>query len=83
MADAHSRLMAKAEKQGPCFLCGPRNFARHRLWDAIDSAIRLDGWSDLKIARNWSVTVQEVRDVREAFAAARKAHRALPGRALP
>lgn len=78
---AAARLMAKAVKQGPCLICGrPGHLARHRLWDALDTAIRVDGWTDKKIADNWQVDVQEVRDVREAFAEARKRKRPLPGR---
>lgn len=81
---ALDRLVAKAVEQGPCLICcQPGAFARHRTWDAIDTSIRVDGWTDLKIAREYSVKVQEVRDVREAFAEARKRKRLLPGRQAP
>lgn len=84
---ALERLMVKARKQGPCLLCG-HSYARHRVWDSIDAelraeAIRPDGYSEggvFYVAGLYNVTVEEVRDVREAFAAARKAKRALPGR---
>lgn len=78
---ALDRLMAKAVKQGPCLICGqPGHLARHRLWDSIDTSIRLSGWTDFRIARAYSVPAQEVHDVREAFAEARKRKRPLPGR---
>jgi hypothetical protein len=77
---ALDRLMEKARKQGPCLLCG-HGYARHRLWDAIDGALRIDRMDEEQIGRNWpGVTVQEIADVREAYAAARRAKRALPGR---
>jgi len=83
---ARQRLESKAQEQGPCFLCGPRNLARHRLWDSIDCSIRvdgLDGWDVLQIAKRYGVSEQEVRDVREAFREARRLHKPLPGRMEP
>jgi hypothetical protein len=79
---ALDRLMEKAKRQGPCLLCG-HGYARHRLWDAIDQHLRM-GTSVRTTALIWApdLTVQEVRDVREAYASARRAKRALPGRAL-
>src|SRR5215208_2464292 len=79
---ARERLLEKAKPQGPCFLCGPRNYARHRLWDAIDCGLRVDRMSVAVAADNWSVPVEEVIDVRAAFNGARKRRRALPGRAV-
>lgn len=76
---ALDRLMAKAVKQGPCFLCGETALARHRTWDAIDADLQA-GARELTIARNYVVKVQEVRDVREAYAEARRRKRPLPGR---
>lgn len=73
--------MDKARRQGPCGFCGdPRASARHRLWDAVDVAFRIDRWSAKVIAEDRHLDVDEVRWVRMAFAAARDAHRPLPGR---
>jgi hypothetical protein len=78
--EALERLLAKAQPQGPCFLCGPRNHARHRLWDAIDCSLRVDRLSAGQAAEEYGVTVREVEDVRLAFSYARRRKRSLPGR---
>lgn len=78
---ALDRLLDKARPQGPCFLCGPRNLARHRLWDAIDVSLRVDRLTPLETAEEYGISREEVVDVRVAFREARRKHRALPGRA--
>lgn len=77
---AEARLLALAKPQGRCMFHPTHAHARHRLWDAIDCSLRMDGWSAQKVADNYGVTVQEVLDVREAYARARRLHRPLPGR---
>ena len=78
-----AEIVASAEKQGPCFLCGPPTLARHRVWDSIDKEASAPGafsCHDFKIAQNYDSTVEEVRWVRRQYRAARKAHAPLPGR---
>lgn len=77
---ALDRLMEKARRQGPCLLCG-QGYARHRLWDSIDAELR-SGASVAKAAYWYGVDLQEVCDVRDTYAAARRAKRQLPGRAI-
>lgn len=80
MPPAHVYI-ERARRQGPCLFCAqPGASARHRLWDAVDFTLRLDGMSPAEVAKDRSMDVGEVRWVAEAFARARKAHRPLPGR---
>lgn len=72
--------LEKARRQGPCLICEPGSSARHRLWDAVDCGLRIDGMTPEQAARNWALDVGEVRWIRDAYASARKAHRPLPGR---
>jgi hypothetical protein len=74
---ARAKLLAKGRKQGPCGMCGA-TYAPHRIWDAIDCALRYE--NEKAVAREYGVTVAEVRLVRDAYADARRRHAALPGR---
>lgn len=62
-------------------MCG-NGYARHRLWDSIDSEMRYGKMTDAEIADNWAISIEEVRDIRWAFAEARHKKRSLPGRKL-
>ncbi len=78
-----SEYLERARRQGPCLICGaPGVLARHRLWDAVDASLRLDGMSPEEIAKDRHLDVGEVRWVLEQYAKARREHRTLPGRAV-
>lgn len=68
----------KAEKQGPCFLCGDMALARHRLWDAIDEQLRW--YTKRELAYEFGLSLKEIAWIIRAYRYARKHHTPLPGR---
>jgi hypothetical protein len=80
---AYARLMAQSEAQGDCYMCGGASSrARHRLWDAVDGALRAgDSRADVLRMYGMLLRPRELDRVQAAYRWARRNHRALPGRA--
>jgi len=77
-----ARLLARLDRRwprrGPCGICGGPD-ARHRLWDAIETSIRVDGIANVR--QNWPGTSgRDATLLRSAYAEARRLHVPLPGR---
>jgi len=73
-----ARLDSRWPARGPCGICGGPD-ARHRLWDAIETSIRVDGLA--YVQRDWpGTTAADARLLRAAYDEARRRHVALPGR---
>lgn len=62
---------------GPCLICGGTD-KRHRLWDAIECSVRMDGLAFAM--KDYDVSKREALALADAFAHARRRHVLLPGR---